>query len=152
MHEYTVRELLTQYRGVGGKPEVFGQGSTALIQYIINLIKTKELNNLRKYFRVNRSCIIYYSSSFVHDETSQFLSGFFLISSTFNIRSSMNLFVVDDIQRDWKTRFHRVSTLRNFKEISRPFNSNNGFWEKVSILDFEKNYRKRNSKMIHIKE
>ncbi|EGI64870.1 hypothetical protein G5I_06668 [Acromyrmex echinatior] len=159
MHEYTVRELLTQYRGAGGKPEVFGQDATAPIQYIVNLTKTKELNNLRKYFRVSS---FYYSSSFVHDETSQSLSGFFLIFSAFNTRSSMNLFVVDDIQyeigrssillsvsilpfgsaraitlsgyqknkmtpnRDWKTRFHRASTLRNFKEISRPFNSNNG--------------------------
>ncbi|KYN31654.1 hypothetical protein ALC56_14056 [Trachymyrmex septentrionalis] len=29
-------------------------------------------------------------------------------------------------RRDWKTRFHRASILRNFKGISRPFNSNNG--------------------------
>ncbi|KYQ52816.1 hypothetical protein ALC60_08011 [Trachymyrmex zeteki] len=79
MHEYIARELLTQHRGAGGKPEVFGQGATTPTQYIVNLIKTKELNNSGKYIR-----------------------------------------------RDWKTRFHRASTLRNFKEISRLFNSNNG--------------------------
>ncbi|KYN22835.1 hypothetical protein ALC57_04617 [Trachymyrmex cornetzi] len=141
MHEYTVRELLTQHRGEpGGKPEVFGQGATAVSSF-------------------------YCSSSFVHDETSQPLSGFFLISLASNIKSSINFVVVGDIQYeigrsskllnisifpfgpartiilsgyqknktienmsrvDWKTRFHRASTLRNFKEISRPFNSNNG--------------------------
>jgi len=40
-----------------------------------------------------------------------------------------------------------------YSVISKHITEANHDWEKISILDFEKNYRKRNiSEMIHIKE